>query len=113
MFCFIEMFSNVLNCMSDINSIKHQSCHYIETSQLICRANQLTRFYVMGTSAFNGLSCLTRDFTSVENRNLKKVMLLLLLLLLLLQSQSFTLNSRKDEITLQCNLFLKHNINHF
>ena len=59
--------------MSDINSIKHQSCHYIETSQLICRANQLTRFYVMGTSAFNGLSCLTRDFTSVENRNLKKV----------------------------------------
>ena len=103
------MFSNVLNCMSNINLIKHQSCYYIETSQLICRANQLTRFYVMGTSAFNGLSCLTRDFTSVENRNLKKVMLLLLLL----QSQSFTLNSRKDEIILQCNLFLKHNINHF
>ena len=35
--------------------IKRQSCHHIETSQLICFANQLTRFYMMATLAFNEL----------------------------------------------------------
>ena len=35
--------------------IKHQSCHHIETSQLICRANQLTGLYMMLTLAFNEL----------------------------------------------------------
>ena len=35
--------------------IKRQSCHYKETSQLICSANQLTGFYMMATSAFNVL----------------------------------------------------------
>ena len=35
--------------------IKHQSCHHIETSQLICTANQLTGFYMMPTLAFNEL----------------------------------------------------------
>ena len=29
-----------------------KSCHYIETSQLICYANQLTGFYTMSTLAF-------------------------------------------------------------
>ena len=33
--------------------IKCQSCHYMETSQLICYANQLTGFYMMATLAFN------------------------------------------------------------
>ena len=28
--------------------IKRQNYHHIETSQLICRANQLTGFYMMG-----------------------------------------------------------------
>ena len=34
---------------------KRQSSHHIETSQLICSANQLTGFYMMGTLAFNEL----------------------------------------------------------
>ena len=38
-----------------INSFKRQSCHHIETSQLVCRANQLTGFYMMATLAFNEL----------------------------------------------------------
>ena len=36
--------------------IKRQSCHHIKTSQLICRANQLTGFYMIATLAFNELS---------------------------------------------------------
>ena len=32
---------------------QHQSYCYKETSQLICRANQLTGFYMMATLAFN------------------------------------------------------------
>ena len=35
--------------------IKRQSCHHIETSQLICRANQLTGFYMVATLALNEL----------------------------------------------------------
>ena len=35
--------------------IKRQSYYYIETSQLIWRANQLTGFYMMATLAFNEL----------------------------------------------------------
>ena len=31
---------------------KCQSCHHIETSQLICSANQLTGFYMMTTLVF-------------------------------------------------------------
>ena len=33
-----------------------QCCPYIETSQLICRANQLAGFYMRATLAFNGLN---------------------------------------------------------
>ena len=35
--------------------IKRQSCHHIETSQLICRANHLTGFYMMANFSFNEL----------------------------------------------------------
>ena len=35
--------------------IKRQSCHHIETSQLICPANQLTGFYMTTTLVFNEL----------------------------------------------------------
>ena len=35
--------------------IKRQSCHDIETNQLICRANQLAGFYIMVTLAFSKL----------------------------------------------------------
>ena len=36
--------------------IKHQSCHHIETSQLICSANQLTGVCRIATLAFNELN---------------------------------------------------------
>ena len=36
--------------------IKRQSSHLIETSKLICTANQLTSFYMVATLAFNELS---------------------------------------------------------
>ena len=35
--------------------IKRQSCHHIETSQLICTANQSTGVYMMATVAFTEL----------------------------------------------------------
>ena len=35
--------------------IKRQSCHHMETGQLICRANQLNGFYMILTLAFHGL----------------------------------------------------------
>ena len=36
--------------------IKCQCCPHIETSQLICTANQLTVFYMRTTLALNGLT---------------------------------------------------------
>ena len=42
------------------------SCHHIETSQLICRANQLTGFYMMATLAFNEL-ILLQSFAWINN----------------------------------------------
>ena len=39
-----------------IQLIKRQSCHQIETTQLICRVNQLTSFCMMATLAFNKLN---------------------------------------------------------
>ena len=36
--------------------IKHQCCLHIETSQLICIANQLTGFDMRATLVFNGLT---------------------------------------------------------
>ena len=38
-----------------LDLIKHQSCHHIETSQFICRANQLTGFYMMAILVLNEL----------------------------------------------------------
>ena len=38
-----------------IQPIKCQSCPHIETRQLICTANQLTRFYMWATQTLNGL----------------------------------------------------------
>ena len=52
--------------------MKRQSCHHIEASQLISRANQLTRFYTMATLAFNDLKlwqkrqCLQRPVSAVN-----------------------------------------------
>ena len=36
--------------------LTQQCCPHIETCQLICRANQLTGFYMRATLAFNGLT---------------------------------------------------------
>ena len=36
--------------------IKCQCCPHIETSQLICCANQLTGFYMWAAQALNGLN---------------------------------------------------------
>ena len=36
--------------------MKYQCCHHIETSQLICYANQLTGFYLRAKLTFYGLS---------------------------------------------------------
>ena len=38
------------------NPITCQCCPHIETSQLICTANQLTGFYMGATLALNGLN---------------------------------------------------------
>ena len=52
--------------------MKRQSCHHIDTSQLISRANQLARFYTMATLAFNELKlcqkrqCLQKPVSSVN-----------------------------------------------
>lgn len=53
---------NVLTLMTtegiEVNSfIKHQSCNHIEISQLVCRGNQLTGFFKIGTLTFNELIC--------------------------------------------------------
>ena len=45
----------VLSKLIELILIKHQSCPYIETSHLICSANQLTGFYMMSTLPFNEL----------------------------------------------------------
>ena len=44
-----------MDCHNRVNNIKCQCCPYIETSQLICCANQLTLFYMRVTLAVNGL----------------------------------------------------------
>ena len=38
-----------------INFIKRQSYHHLETSQLICPANQFASFYIIAAFAFNEL----------------------------------------------------------
>ena len=42
----------IVKCIKQLNA----SDALIETSQLICRANQLTDFYMRATVAFNGLN---------------------------------------------------------
>ena len=41
-----------------VSILKRQSCHHMETSQLICSANQLTDFYMMATLKLNELRSL-------------------------------------------------------
>ena len=63
MFCLMLLCraSFILLLIFDFNNrnsaepIKCQCCPHIETSQLICSANQLTTFYMRATLTFNGL----------------------------------------------------------
>ena len=42
-------------CENIVSRYKRRSFHHIETSQLICRVNQSTGFYMIVTLAFNEL----------------------------------------------------------
>ena len=53
----------------DIKPFNGQCSHYIETSQLICIANQLTGFYMMGTLAVKGLMISDNLFQTTFNMN--------------------------------------------
>ena len=48
-------------------NINDQCSHYIETSQLICSADQLTGFYIMETLVVKGLSAFVKNFKSRIN----------------------------------------------
>ena len=50
----------------NINVIKYQHCPHLETSQLICSANQLTGSYKGATLALNGLKALLLKITVAE-----------------------------------------------
>ena len=50
----------------NINVIKYQCCPHLETSQLICSANQLTGSYKGATLALNGLKVLLLKITVAE-----------------------------------------------
>ena len=52
---FKNTFLILLYILSYYFSLNAKSCLHIETSQLICRANQLTDFYMIGATAFNPL----------------------------------------------------------
>ena len=50
----MTILGNVMQCwqccewLQKLNSLTTNGFHHIETSQLICNANQMTGFYVMG-----------------------------------------------------------------
>ena len=58
MFIKLKRFENNLTAIKVTINIELQICCYMKTSQLICRANQLTGFYIMTTLAFNELRAL-------------------------------------------------------
>ena len=57
---FIYNFAKLINSLKFAYLINRQNCQHIETSQLICSANQLTGFYIMATLALNELILETR-----------------------------------------------------
>ena len=42
--------------MENAQPTKEESCHHIETGQFICKANQLTSFYIIKSLAFKRIS---------------------------------------------------------
>ena len=56
MFLKMSQISQEITCIGvSFEPIKCQCCPHVETSQLICKANQLTGFYIRATLAFNRL----------------------------------------------------------
>ena len=72
--------------------IKCQSCHHIETNQLICSANQLTGFYMMETLAFNGLICSKLTIRTIKHRQMTPLWCLYCQLLTYSEFQSIASN---------------------
>ena len=72
--------------------IKHQSYYHIETSQLICRANQLTGFHMMAALASN-------DFKTNRNKIFKVYYWNILVWYAL---SSFKKHSSRDVLLSQC-----------
>ena len=72
-FCFLKCVMKLFKCILYKSSepIKFQCWPHIETSRLICRANQLTGFYMRATLAFNGLIDL--DFVLLFGQSSKKM----------------------------------------
>ena len=50
-----------------ISPLNASVCCHIETSQLICCANQLTGFYMRATLTFNGLTSSAKVFLLLEH----------------------------------------------
>ena len=60
----IKVFVILSVFMRLLQLIKCQSCRLIETSQLICRANQLIGFYMMATLAFSSILLIRSEHLS-------------------------------------------------
>ena len=56
---------HLFECVQFFKPIKCQCCHHIETSRLICCANQLTGFYMKATLALNGLKAAYLDWCNL------------------------------------------------
>ena len=63
--------------------IKHHSYDHIEIRLLICCANQLTRFYMMATMAFNELKCYSTEFVQVTDIDTTSISMRVVLLSLM------------------------------
>ena len=51
---FYELFHNSYS-IEQLLQVMTKNCHYIENTQIICRANKLTSFYMITLLAINGL----------------------------------------------------------
>ena len=58
-----------INLLQFTKPIKFQCCPHIETSQLVCCANQLTGFYMRVTLAFKGLTHFSSVAFHIETKS--------------------------------------------
>ena len=71
--CYYSIITSQLLRLMQVQPIRCKCCPRIETSQLICCANQLTGFYMKKTMALNGLKldsniCGVHKSTKMNNR---------------------------------------------